>query len=453
MKKGIYLFVTTALFVGCTSPKETTVHLKGQLIGMGSNTVTLAYDGAESLVGNSKDFMLITDENGNFDTTLTITEPAYYQVCRNTLYLTPGDDLTIKITQDSKEAEFVGKGAEVNEYMKYRQLPKCGSFLESGKNILGTYEETKVLVDSLANERKIQLSALNNVTEEFKKMEYARIKADMANSYLSYSTYAILRESNLNTIEKRRHFVDSVTQKTVKDAKPIFVELNNDKFLDIAVVRHIMYDVINPRNEPRKFLAEGLTISPYMTELYTAYRYVNKLRGKISEELFNEVNTFIGTMKQPELVTEIKAKVEQATKLMKGRPAIDFEMTDVDGNVHKLSEFKGKILFLDFWATWCGPCVYESPFFEKLAKEYEGKDILFIPISTDKNKKDWLDFLSAHKKELPQYNSVDEKINSGWAIHSIPRFVLIDKDFNIIDAYASKPSQEETKELLKSLLQ
>ena len=453
MKKGIYLFVTTALFIGCTSPKETTVHLKGQLIDMGSNMVTLAYDGAESLAGNSKDFMLITDENGNFDTTLTITEPAYYQISRNTLYLTPGDDLTIKITQDSREAEFTGKGAEVNDYMKYRLFPKGGSYLEAGRNIINNYEDTKALIDSLAGEREKQLDALKEATDEFKALEHARIRADIANSYLSYASYAMMKERSLKNPEERKHFRDSLYQRAVKDAKPIFKEVNNDKYLDVAVVRDIMYKVVNPRNEQAEYLAEGLTVSPYMTELYAAARYVNKLRGKISEELFNEVNTFIGTMQQPELVTEIKAKVEQATKLMKGRPAIDFEMTDVDGNVHKLSEFKGKILFLDFWATWCGPCVYESPFFEKLAKEYEGKDIQFIPISTDKNKKDWLDFLSAHKKELPQYNSVDEKIYSEWAIHSIPRFILIDKNFNIIDAYASKPSQEETKELLKSLLQ
>lgn len=444
MKKSIYLFATTALFLGCSSPKDTTVHLKGQLIDMGSKTVTLAYDGRESLVGGTKDFTLITDEKGYFDTILTVTEPAYYQICRNTLYLTPGDDLTVKITQDNEEAEFTGKGAEVNNYMKYRLFPKGGSFLEAGRNVLGSFEENKILIDSLASIRRQQLDELKDASQEFKELENIRITADIANSYLNYPSYASYKY-------KLNH--DSLYAIAVKETKPIMKELNNDKYLDVAVVRDVMSRIVNPYDEQGKYLAEGLTVSPYMTELYAAYRHVNKLRGKISEELFNEVNTFIGTMKQPELVTEIKAKVEQATKLMKGRPAIDFEMTDVDGNVHKLSEFKGKILFLDFWATWCGPCVYESPFFEKLAKEFEGKDILFIPISTDNNRKDWLSFISAHKKELPQYNSVDEKIYSEWAIHSIPRFILIDKDFNIIDAYASNPSQEETKELLKSLLQ
>lgn len=453
MKKGFYLFVTTALLAGCTSPKDTTVHLKGQLIDMGSNTVTLAYDGAESLVGDTKDFMLVTDENGNFDTTLTITEPAYYRISRNTLYLTPGDDLTIKITSNNKEAEFVGKGAEVNEYMKYRLFPKGGSYLEGGSNIVSNYEDTKALIDSLAGEREKQLDALKEATDEFKELEHARIRADIANSYLAYSSYAAMKEHSLNTPEERKHFEDSLYQRAIKDAKPIFKEMNNDKYLDVAVVRDIMYNIVNPRDEQTKYLAEGLTVSPYVTELYAAAKYVNKLRGKISEELFDEVNIFIGTMKQPELVTEINAKVEQATKLMKGRPAIDFEMTDVDGNVHKLSEFKGKILYLDFWATWCGPCVKESPYFEALAKEFEGKDILFIPISTDKNKKEWISFITAHKKELPQYNSLDLKLNEDWAIHYIPRFVIIDKNFNIVDAYASVPSQAETKVLLDSLLQ
>ena len=115
MKKTICFLLAGGLFLaGCgqdhTEP-ATTVHLKGQLTDMGTVDVPMRYDGASSLLGNSRDILLHTDSAGYFDTIVTIKEPAYYSICRNTLYLTPGDDLTLKITQSNQEAEFQGIGA------------------------------------------------------------------------------------------------------------------------------------------------------------------------------------------------------------------------------------------------------------------------------------------------------------------------------------------------------
>lgn len=110
------------------------------------------------------------------------------------------------------------------------------------------------------------------------------------------------------------------------------------------------------------------------------------------------------------------------------------------------------MLYLDFWATWCGPCIQESPHFEKLATRFKDADVVFIPISTDTGREVWLSYLKAHDKQLPQYNSTDEALRTGWSIHYIPRFVLIDRDFNIADAYAPRPSQPEAEEALQGLL-
>ena len=97
-----------------------TVHLKGQLLDMGSQNVRMRFDGAASMLGDSRDILLKTDAAGYFDTTFVLKEPTYYTISRNTLYLTPGDDMTIKVTQTNTEAEFSGIGAEANNYMKFR---------------------------------------------------------------------------------------------------------------------------------------------------------------------------------------------------------------------------------------------------------------------------------------------------------------------------------------------
>lgn len=144
--------------------------------------------------------------------------------------------------------------------------------------------------------------------------------------------------------------------------------------------------------------------------------------------------------------------MDKAGKLLKGKPAIDFSFTDMEGNTYRLSDFKGKLLYVDLWATWCGPCIAQSPYFEALSKEYKDKDVVFLAISKDSHKKDLEDYLKSNAKELPQYHSADPSLDVGWEIKGIPRFLLIDKDFNIIDAHASWPSNEKIRELLDEFL-
>src|SRR5690554_2028650 len=130
-KATLYLLlIITALLYSCDDSKEKTeqhVRLKGHLINLGGNEVRMIYNGASAMVGNSRDVILETDDQGYMDTTLVIEKPAYYNISRNTLYLTPGDDITVHITSSNSEVEFSGTGAAVNNYMKHRLFPKAGS--------------------------------------------------------------------------------------------------------------------------------------------------------------------------------------------------------------------------------------------------------------------------------------------------------------------------------------
>lgn len=118
------LTAVAASFICCNMLAGTVdgnkVHLKGQLVDMGTTDVPMRFDGAASMLGESRNIMLKTDAKGNFDTVIELDKPAYFNISRNTVYLSPGDDLTVKITQNNGEAEFAGKGAEANIYMKGR---------------------------------------------------------------------------------------------------------------------------------------------------------------------------------------------------------------------------------------------------------------------------------------------------------------------------------------------
>ena len=446
------LIILSAILLACEGKKESTnqtVRLKGQLIDMGSQEVRMSYNGASSLLGNSRDVILKTDEQGYFDTILTIKDPVYYNISRYTLYLSPGDDLTVKISQDNSEAEFSGIGSSVNNYMKLRLFPKGGSFLEAGRNITGDFLATKNTIDSLAAIRFHQLDTLSAATEEFKSLEAARIKADIVNSYMSYPTYAgFAKERNNNKFE----LPDRTTQleSMSEYIRPIIEEINDPKYLDVAVVR----DVFSRSNDSLShalFFSE-VTIPQRTTELFEAASEVRKLSNNVSPETANEVSAYTQTMENKDFAEEINYKIAQASKLFPGKPAIDFELTDTDGNLINLSDFKGKVIYVDLWATWCGPCLKEAPFYEELATKYNSDEIVFLPISTDKNSEVWLKYLESNPKQLKQYHSVDGKLQEEWILQFIPRFLLIDKDFNIVDAYAPSPSGAEIKDLLDSLL-
>lgn len=76
-------------------------------------------------------------------------------------------------------------------------------------------------------------------------------------------------------------------------------------------------------------------------------------------------------------------------KLSVGALSPNFNCTDLSGKKVSLSDFKGKYVYIDIWATWCGPCQREIPHLQKLEEKYHGKDIYFVSISCDNNKKAW----------------------------------------------------------------
>lgn len=456
MKNKLSTWATAAFcccLVSCNNGNKqetvTTIHLKGQLVDMGTQDVRMSFNGTASMLGDSRDFLLHTDEAGNFDTTLVVKEPTYYNISRNTLYLTPGDDMTIKITQSNKEAEFAGKGANVNNYMKFRLFPKGGSYLEAGDNIREDFASTKVVVDSLASLRIAMLDTLSEASDEFKRLEAARIKADVINSYISYASYSRLLAGVKSEEEGKQKWMDFCNSLT-EVVNPMFKEIMNEDFLNVAVVR----DVLSYQEDSTltNTWFKDIVIPSRTKEMYACAEVIGNLRQEVSDKTVNDAKTYLQGIKNEDFATELESKITQASKLLPGQQAIDVEIADVNGAVKRLSDFKGKVIYIDLWATWCGPCIQESPAFEALGKKYADKDIVFLPISTDSNQKAWFNYLGEHKKELTQYHSNDLALKQDWAIMYIPRFILIDRDFKIVNAYAPRPSSEEIGSLIDSVL-
>ena len=132
--------------------------------------------------------------------------------------------------------------------------------------------------------------------------------------------------------------------------------------------------------------------------------------------------------------------------LLPGDEALDFEMTDRKGKVFHLSDFRGKAVYIDVWATWCGPCCAEIPHMEKLAAHYaKDKRIELISISLDEDKAKWEKKLAEDKPEWKQYICLDafeSQLCKNYDINGIPRFLFFDKDGKVISLDAPRPSED-----------
>lgn len=140
--------------------------------------------------------------------------------------------------------------------------------------------------------------------------------------------------------------------------------------------------------------------------------------------------------------------------LMPGKVAPDFELIDPDGKKCRLSDLRGKYLFIDIWATWCAPCREEIPHMAVLQKHFaKDKRIALISISVDSNRDVWKKFLEKDKPAWAQYN-VDKKNNEfldkEYRIFGIPHFMLIDPEGRFVSYSFTRPSDSECAKLIEN---
>ncbi len=146
-------------------------------------------------------------------------------------------------------------------------------------------------------------------------------------------------------------------------------------------------------------------------------------------------------------------RVYDANKvLFKGQPAVPFTFKDITGKEVSLSDLKGKYVYIDVWATWCGPCNAEIPHLKKLEEEFEGRNICFVSISCDDSQKAWERFVQAKQLGgIQLHMGGDKSFMEAIRCKGIPRFLLIDQDGKFLNANMSRPSDGKTLEILNTL--
>jgi peroxiredoxin len=148
-----------------------------------------------------------------------------------------------------------------------------------------------------------------------------------------------------------------------------------------------------------------------------------------------------------------KEKKESKEEEPKKFEAPDFTLKNIDGNEVSLSDYKGKIVFINFWATWCGPCRHEVPAFVELQEEYGKDDLVILGISVDRGD---LSVVPAFAKDYNINYEVlyasAEVVAMYGGINSIPTTYIVDREGYIRDGRIGFPGKEYFVEVIKYLM-
>lgn len=212
--------------------------------------------------------------------------------------------------------------------------------------------------------------------------------------------------------------------------------------IDEQVVKGIINET--SRNLPQKTAELGIAGMIYQTRKFYTTETLTKL--------FNQYNTlYPGSA----YTNTLKEAVVVRTKTSKGQPAMDFTVKTIEGKTVKLSELKGKVVYLDFWASWCMPCIAEMPHSKKIFEQFaDNEKVILLTVSTDINTDNWKK--AVDKYNLPGIHGLDGggwqgKIAQLYNIESVPTYFLIDKNGNF--ALDSTPRPSDEKQLIDAIKQ
>ena len=439
--KNLVLALSACALFSCQDPVNNTVIIKG--------TITEPLDETASI--SSKDYRTSytdsLDSEATFEIEFELDAPSYMNFIHGkestAMYVRPGDSIRVNINPSEFDETIKYKGSKASSFLAAKYL------LEDNLDLRELYSLEEPDFLTAVDQASAQMNGLLDSIGEcaFKTEQKRVISLQWASKKLSYKKYY----TNLGNgeIELSVNYFKFMEDIDIND--PSFLEDNNSyNFLKTYVSSNVSTDFDHELLSNFDFIAR--TFNNQTTKDKIAY---DLLKDFIKNEVLEDGDVIMEAYKalQSDSIkyNELNdLRIEMAT-FSPGRPAFDFTYPNVNGDSISLSDFVGSLVYVDVWATWCGPCKREIPHLLELEKEYHGKNIIFLSVSVDEEKDydTWKNMLVEKEMGGVQlFASGWSKIAKDYKINGIPRFMLFDSNGNIINVRAPRPSNDGIRTLI-----
>jgi thiol-disulfide isomerase/thioredoxin len=483
-----FLILIIALLASCdqeSSEREAPIiNLSGNISGLSDTVLQFSYE-TFKLLDTPGVLDIIIDSSGNFDLTIDTKYPlkgflsigkipktykfSFTQINgRDTtvqvgsvdfrivnLYLSPGDYIEMNFDPDNikNTLSFKGKGADNNEFVNredwefnkyknkylnnyyYLTYFPAEEFMIRKKEI---WEDKKAYLKSFRKDHPLDEHLVHLYTDKYYQ-EYigSLIYYPSGHAGFNNGVKAVLPDDYYDFLDEAK-IPDNID------------DMGAGAFHYLRTLIKKQYELslsANPETSFYDFVDQKLP--ERLAFVFKAYALDRDFNKAVYDQ-FDESCPF------PEIAALVKKKYGHLEGMLAGSPFPDFKLEDHKGNIVTPDELTGNFIYIDFWATWCKPCIAEIPHLEKLQEELKNKPIKFISISIDKekDKSKWIDFVRSNNMKGMQlwadseHQNIFSKILN---IKSIPRFVLLDTEGKIIDAQAPRPSDSKLNRILEEL--
>ncbi|MGK7397838.1 MAG: TlpA family protein disulfide reductase [Candidatus Cyclobacteriaceae bacterium M3_2C_046] len=458
------------------SPDQTIV--SGKIKGLEQDSLNISYFKHHYLEGPEKIWVQL-DSAGSFSTALPVDGLKSFQIMLNSrqrvsFWLKPEWQLEIEMLINEQgeidSLTFSGDGAMENDTYQHLEEMKFAAFNHIQKDApafnhaLDSLETVMIgYLDDLKLEEQTDPELLNVLEAEIKYHKISR--------WLDYYTRNYVygdKEKTDFVLDQNKAYLSGIVLSNPDLLHSNYYNSTLDDYfeqLDQTLVDYdsIMQEYKENRSELIKTyyqvkvnsildLIDSLVMDPAIkSRAYYSFFLRNANLNSLTPFKQNYENRFLSAVTDTDQQDFMNEKLAQLETLMPGKPAPQFTFSDIEGNLVSLEDLKGQYVYIDVWATWCGPCIAEIPQLKALEEDF-GQQIAFVSISIDPSEEKWKNYVGEKELggiQLYSEGAWDSEINELFMIRGIPRFILIDPEGNIVNADASRPSSPDTRKLFE----
>lgn len=442
----IYLLLfSTVLLSSCLEKSAPlAVVVQGQILESASDSVSLK-------VGDSIWKAALVDDA--FTLNVPLDTPAYARlyVGENyaSLYLLPEDHLNIHVVDTSFFESLKVEGSPSSAYLTMRNQTRKDWQL-GGDSSLFELEEAAFLTH-LDKFREDQLELLEafKLPNNFKERRSQIVEVNVAMMKSFYPDYNEFE--GYTPSEDFWSFADRVDMNAAKNAGSFeFVSFATNYSMAMAAANNPQASPTETVQHAFDFFDSKCQVTRSKEKVYE-YLILSNARDHGADGMQTLYSRFMDIARDSSMIARVTKTYNDWQLLVSGSPVLPFTTYSLDGSPVEFEDFQGKTVYVDVWASWCGPCLDELPALHALQQRLTNRDdIVFVSLSVDKDQQAWEQMLNEKQLKGVQVQTAGKhaEFRKLYRIDAIPRFMIFSPDGTIYDATAPRPSDSAVLEAL-----